>query len=283
MWACWYDRLRMLALTMTQAGPGVLVQHVSPMVYLDHWALRKFSGDKALAARLTGILHGRGGTLALSWLNLGEYATVSDPNQRRSAEQFVDDVLPAVFCIDVDLAAVNKREGAHDRLPHADQALALLFLNTGRQGLKTFTATGLFELYDERLACTKGRLAAATQERLELLRRKHSEDDSFRKAVMHANHPEAIRATTRTRAIVRQLAATFFPDLKRAITPNDAIDFLHAAIPVTYCDVVLLDGGIADLVERARRKLNSTGIRMATVFSGRGDGIERFLALLEKA
>ena len=78
------------------------------------------------------------------------------------------------------------------------------------------------------------------------------------------------------------LAATFFPDLKRAITPNDAIDFLHAAIPVTYCDVVLLDGATADLVERARRKLNGTGIRMATVFPGRRDGVERFLALLEE-
>jgi hypothetical protein len=48
------------------------------------------------------------------------------------------------------------------------------------------------------------------------------------------------------------LAATFFPDLKRPIMPNDAIDFLHAAIPVAYCDAVLLDGGTADRIERAR-------------------------------
>src|SRR2546427_172904 len=99
----------MLALSMTEAGgPGVVLQHVSPMVYLDHWALRKFSGDAGLASRLTGILHGHG-SLTLSWLNLGEYATVSDPEQRRAAEQFVEGVLPAIFCIDVDLAAVAKR------------------------------------------------------------------------------------------------------------------------------------------------------------------------------
>ena len=79
--------VRMLALTMTQAGePGVLLQHVSPLVYLDHWALRRFSEDSDLGARLTGILRDRGGTLALSWLNLGEYAAVSDPKQRRAAE-----------------------------------------------------------------------------------------------------------------------------------------------------------------------------------------------------
>jgi len=115
------------------------------MVYLDHWALRKFSGDDALASRLTKTLHDRDGTLALSWLNLGEYARVSDPNQRRAAEQFVEGVLPAVFCINVDLAAVNQREGLRDVLPHADRELALLFVNEGKQGLKTFTAMGMFD------------------------------------------------------------------------------------------------------------------------------------------
>jgi len=252
------------------------------MVYLDHWALRKFSGDDGLASRLTKALHDRDGTLALSWLNLGEYARVSDPDQRRAAEQF-EGILPAVFCIDVDLAAVNQREGVRDPLPHADRNLALLFVNAGKQGLKAFTALGLFDqLNNDSVARTKDRLAAVIQRRLESLRRTHSEDEVFRKAVLHASHPEAIRATTRTRAIVRTLAATFFPDLKRIITPNDAIDFLHAAIPVTYCDVVLLDGSTADLVERARRKLDTTEIRMATVFPGRGDGLERFLVLLEK-
>jgi len=137
-------------------------------------------------------------------------------------------------------------------------------------------------LNDESLARTKDRVAAVIQGRLELLRQTHNDDDVFREAVRHASHPEAIRATTRTRAIVRTLAATFFPDLKRIITPNDAIDFLHAAIPVTYCDVVLLDGSTADLVERARRKLETTDIGMATVFPGRGDGVERVLAFLEK-
>jgi len=273
----------MLALTMTQAGePGVLLQHVSPLVYLDHWALRRFSEDSDLGARLTGILRDRGGTLALSWLNLGEYAAVSDPKQRRAAEQFVEGILPAVFCVQVDLATVDKRERAQDPLPHADPDLSLLFVR-GREGLKTITATGLFEVYDETLARTKDRLATIVQGRLEFLRRTHREDDSFRKAVMRAYDPTAIQATTRTKAIVRSLAATFFPDPKRTIKPNDAIDFLHAAVPVTYCDVVLLDGGTADLVERARRKLNGTGLRMATVFQGRGDGVERFLAHLEEA
>jgi hypothetical protein len=100
-------------------------------------------------------------------------------------------------------------------------------------------------------------------------------------AVKRAEHPEAPANTTRTRAVVRTLAGTFFPDLKRAITLNDAIDFLHAAIPINYCDVVLLDGGMRDLVERARLRFKDTGITLATVFSGQ-DGVDRVLAYLEK-
>jgi hypothetical protein len=91
-----------------------------------------------------------------------------------------------------------------------------------------------------------------------------------------------VAKTTRTRAISRTLAAMFFPDRSRNIKLNDAIDFLHAAIPTTFCDAVLLDGATWDLVERAQRKLQEAGVVMATAFPGRGDGVEWFLAHLER-
>src|SRR5438445_7348514 len=146
---------------MTSTGPGVVLQHVSPMVYLDHWALMMFSADASLASRLTKALCSSGGTLVLSWLNLGEYATVSDPAQRREVQQLVEGALPAIFCIDVDLAAVNKRESAGHPLPHADQALSLMVVRKAGRGVEHLTAAGLFEpLYNEELARAKERLAA---------------------------------------------------------------------------------------------------------------------------
>jgi hypothetical protein len=263
-------------------GPVMLFQTPDPpMVYLDHWALRRFSEDLELGARLANALEARGGTLALSWLNLGEYATVSVPEQRRAAEQLVDAILPAVFCIQVDPAIVEQGERAENPRPHADSELAGLFLSSRGGGVNPFTAAGLFETYNAQLAATRDRLAGIVQGRLEFLRQTHTDDPDFRRAVEHSAHPQAIAATTRTRVIVRELAATFFPDLRRPITLNDGLDFLHAAIPVAYCDVVLLDGGTVDMVERARRHLDGTRITMATVFSGRGDGVERFLAHLE--
>ena len=69
----------MLTLVTTPSGPGLGIQPVAPMVYLDHWALRKFADDPELGSRFARAIRARGGTLALSWLNLGEFARVSDP------------------------------------------------------------------------------------------------------------------------------------------------------------------------------------------------------------
>ncbi len=91
----------MLTGGMSAAGPQMILQPMSPMVYLDHWALRVFSSDPALAARLIVALRASHGTLALSWMNLGEYATVADPEQRRQTERLLEDILPNVFCLEV--------------------------------------------------------------------------------------------------------------------------------------------------------------------------------------
>jgi hypothetical protein len=273
----------MLSIVRTPEGLGLQIQHVSPMVYLDHWAFRRFSDEPALAARLVEALQARRGTLALSWLNLGEYATVSAAESRRAAESFVQSVLPAIFCIQVEPFAVDQRGRAGDLLPHADEALASLLVDITKLDDKPFTAVGLFEpLYNAGLAAAKDRLAAITQGRLEFLRHEFHRDPDLAKAVKHAEHPDALANTTRIRAIVRTLAATFFPDLRRPITPNDAIDFLHAAIPIHCCDLVLLDGGMRDHVERARLRFKDTRIKLATVFSGQ-DGVDRVLDYLEKS
>jgi len=272
----------MLSIVTTPEGRAVQMLPVTPMIYLDHWALRQFSRDTALTSRFVNVLRSLGGTLALSWLNLGEFATVSMVESRREAEAFVESVLPAVFCIDVDLSGVDDREKSGDPVPHADRAAVPLLLNGDGSGDRPFTAKGLFEpLFNPELAETKDRLAVNVQGRLESLREEYHSNALLADVVHHAEHPDALAGTTRTRAIVRTLAGTFFPDLRRRITLNDAIDFLHAAIPIAYCQVVLLDGGMRDHVERARARFRDTGITLATVFSGQ-DGLGQLLDLLEK-
>jgi hypothetical protein len=67
-------------LELTPAG---LTVHVSrPIGYCDHFGLRRIAENGARAERLVAALKASGGSLALSWLNLGEYATVNDREQR---------------------------------------------------------------------------------------------------------------------------------------------------------------------------------------------------------
>ena len=268
-------------LELTRAG--LAIRAATPMGYCDHFGLRRFAEDDALGDRIADSLKTGGGTLAVSWLNLGEYANVTSRETRVQVERLLDRTMPAVFPLDVDVGPVSKRELAGQLDPHADRELARLFVRArpsiAASGVDLrITASGLFEpLNHDRLIRSKHRLAATTRGALKKLRRQHADDPGFQRLVRATRKPGA-RAATDTDAVTRSLAATFFPDLRREITLNDAIDFLHAVVPVAFCDAVLLDGATHDLVERARRQY--PGVRMAPTFSGRADGIERFLARL---
>jgi len=68
-----------------------------------------------------------------------------------------------------------------------------------------------------------------------------------------------------------------------AFEENDAFDLLHAAVPIAYCDFVLLDKKWRAIAEKAisdLRALNKA-VRLATVFSGRPGELDSFLTALE--
>ncbi len=82
-----------------QLNGDLKVSHglVHPSVYLDHWAVMDFASDASLAARLREDIHRIGGTLVISWMNLIEFAKVTDRSQGGDAETFIDRFLPRVF------------------------------------------------------------------------------------------------------------------------------------------------------------------------------------------
>jgi hypothetical protein len=63
---------------------------VSPSIYLDTWAIRELSENLRLGNRFRDALFGAKGTLALSDINMIEFASFDDPSHVRSAGQFVD-------------------------------------------------------------------------------------------------------------------------------------------------------------------------------------------------
>ena len=220
---------------------GLAMHAASPMAYCDHFALRNIAEDEALSAQLVAALRASGGTLAVSWLNLGEYSTVTDRTQRLEAERMLDRILPSVYLIDVDPSAVSKRELAGEQYPHADLLLAPLFvhkreLTISASGIDMWlSASGLFEpLNHPVLRGNKARLARLWLEALNQRRQDYVTKPAFHKLVSAAvRHPE--QAATKTDAVARTLAATFFPDQRRVLKLNDRLPSRRRTSIVLRC------------------------------------------------
>ena len=90
-------------------------------------------------------------------------------------------------------------------------------------------------------------------------------------------------ARPRTLVILGESMRGFNLDCTAPISENDAIDLLHAAMPVNCSDYVLLDGPWTERVEKMRQRIvkAATIMPIARCFSKRGNGVAAFLADLE--
>lgn len=280
----------MVRLEMRADGTPIVIQQDSPpTVYLDHWALRKFSQNPALTQRFTCALEKRGGTLALSWLNLVEFSKVINPDQGRMAEEFYAANLPRVFFLDSDPFSVIRREdeilsgGAIAPVaPHADAEFLSTFAH-----LKPDTPTGFIvrELFrtvqSDQLQPDFDRLADTVAERIQILRNEHEQKRGFRSAVDRLPSGPVIQRGTRY--VLREMVRTLLIDQGVKVSRNHAIDFMHAVVPVSYCEYVLLDKHWMTQVELVRSRLSRTNLNvpLAKVYSEKSNGIERFFLALE--
>jgi len=153
---------------------------VSPTVYLDHWALRTFSEDANLAARLTAALHTRNGTLALSWLNLAEFSKLTSQQQARQTEALIETILPSVFFLEIDPFKVRDREnkllaGGPARPPHECPELLEALIALRPVSVKPLTARDLFAvMQNSKSAQHFDDLADRVVDRVETLRKECS-------------------------------------------------------------------------------------------------------------
>jgi hypothetical protein len=101
----------MLKLSADSSGTASVIQtNERPTVYMDHGLLMSIAEDTNLATRFIVTLKNQHGTLALSWVNLAEFAKITDQRQVRAVEQFVDAISPQLFFIAVDPWAVIQSE-----------------------------------------------------------------------------------------------------------------------------------------------------------------------------
>jgi hypothetical protein len=276
----------MISVDMSRAGDPLATQRTpSPVVYFDHWALRQISDSTDQATAFIDLLKSRGGTFALSWVNLVEFARLTDERQIRRAEDFVDKLIPQVAFLEADPDVVIAREDSARRPsglplpPHIDAEMVRCLLNPEPNSLRVFSARRL--LTQAAQPAIKSAVEGLSQRvalHVEERRRSYTRQLSIHALLQRYSHDLSLQSPTR---IIRDfLISSFFADKRKQIGPNDVIDFLHSVVPLAYCDVALLDSHWRDKADRLQRSLPQR-FPIACCLSRRG-GIDQLLSKLER-
>jgi hypothetical protein len=268
------------ALTVTQ-------QQTSPVVYLDHWALLDFSEDTALSSRFAGALKMRGGTLAISWANLIEFSKITNSNQVHKVENLLDSILPNIFFLETDPFKVIEREnrllaGGPLIPPHGDQDFLKVFEQATHSLRNPFAARNFISTVQKpEIADRMSHLGDVFVERIENMRQEVTSNEKLARKLLRPARVTPIQSGTRD--ILREIGRALLLDKRTRITRNHGIDFYHAVVSSSYCDLVLLDKYWATLVTRVRRRFDDVGlpVQIASVFSKADNGTDKFLHELE--
>jgi hypothetical protein len=279
----------MLTISIDNDGRLIATQRdSSPTVYLDHWALRELSTTPNLAERFVAALKPRKGALALSCTNLIEFCNVTDDRQARRAEELLEASLPHVFFLEMDPFLVQKREdqllrGGSPRPPHEDRELFTTLLRLKPESVSVFTARSLLDGVRSGMGREANDLADTFVQQVAKLRSELEADSLFQATL---RRPPIIQTIQRgTRLVLKELLRALILDRSTNLSRNHAMDFLHAVVPVAYCDFVMLDKYREDQVRRMRERLTaaSIDIPLARVISKRSGGLEGLVRSLEGA
>jgi hypothetical protein len=256
----------------------------SPTVYLDHWAIRLFSDDPVLQDRLVSALVTKRGTLLISTVSMAELGSASDPRHVIDAEAFLERCLPHLFLTDFRLDKLRAREmnegtNATRFWPTADLAQLKVFGERAQAAGQEFTMRGFAQMAYEHRTPINELMRSNAREMIEAVDKARSDPDYVRKA----RDAPLSESRSRMMLIMGELLRGFILDPNLTMSENDAVDLVHAAMPLNCGDYVLLDGPWAERVAKMKLRLDKSAMVMpiAKCFSRRNDGINAFLTDLE--
>jgi len=252
-----------------------------PAVYMDHWAVRKFSTDAALQDRLVSALHRVEGTWLFSNINLMEFIAMNSISSAEAVEAMMIRVLPRLYVADFASNAGFLLEHGTQHDPRGAAQHWML----GDLGERARIAGGSLNVH---------RFVQDAIRYRELLL---PEFEDMRKTVTASLRAEVQRPGRREQArqfrpgpgmslryaLSSELVRSSFLDLRREFDENDTMDLMHAVPSIVSCDLVLLDGQWCHRVNQAIRRLRTGGVtgRTASCFSP--NQLPQFLQSLEQA
>ncbi len=274
----------MLVLECDAVGKPTARQFIErPLVYLDHWAWMDLADDGDRRSAFVEALKRRRGTLGFSHVNWVECADVADIDRLGRMEGLMAACMPHLFFTEFDPAEAIRR--LHDPATGEDDS-AVLGSNRLFRGFADMHRQSVHPL-DPALFIRQLRMPKMAEAVLELRR---SLERGWRGAVDRGREMMATtesgmaevrkgitREAERLPLVVVREGATYqvLKSGMRSDDPRHARDFFHLVVPMSGCDLVVLD---ANGHERARQiqgelRLKETLTFESAVFCALDDAI----------
>jgi hypothetical protein len=222
------------------------------------------------------------GTLLLWALNLVEFMSATTETANLG-EDFLEEAFPHAYFTLMDLRIINHeptpRPAGRTGQPLPDNELLTIVASKSASIARPYSIRGLVTqvvAHRDRLAETMGETKTKIADKFKEMR----EDPAH---VERARNYSPTDEIPRTQLVMAELMRGMNLDPQTPFTANDAIDLMHAVIPVSYCDFVLLDGGWAERVRQlAERGADySPPVVPARCYSERRGGLKHFIEDLE--
>lgn len=247
-----------------------------PVIYLDHWALMEIACNEASATRFRETLGRAGGTLVFSWMGLYEFSGVTDSRQTTAVDALLESLYPnslAFVLTDPDEIVANEDRilrGGPRRAPHLDQKLCELFV--ARKLHIPAPLRFVSEMAEpEKAADARRKWEDASQRFARMIEKARSMPGVRRR--LEIKKGEA-RIQSPLRYVYRAALIYVLKNTRTRLDTHHWSDFIHAVVPSSYCDILVLDRGWATATRQVLDQLSRKGLLTAhaEVFAGHALG-----------
>ncbi|OYY94000.1 MAG: hypothetical protein B7Y41_08670 [Hydrogenophilales bacterium 28-61-23] len=264
-----------------EAGVSIRQTFSNPLVYLDHWAVRLFSNDEALADRFIAALHAAQGTWLFSHMNLSEFTAMRDIPTARSVETLLQRAFPYFYVLDTvsDTPYFREDQAGRPGPPEAPDTHWMLRDLCDRAVISggTFNAhrfiSDAIDHADELMPI------------FEQMKRDIANHITAIRQAVFANQDRRTLVPDRYMRLIdifkEELLVEPAGQANQRFRDNDAVDFVHALPACQLCDMVLLDTAWCHKVALATLRIREAGIECKIAACYSSNGVDDFLAALE--
>jgi hypothetical protein len=250
----------------SEGGVSIRQTFSRPAVYLDHWAVRRFSDNAELALRFTAALKASKGTWLFSLINLSEFTAMRDEATARRVEALIQQAFPHFYVLDTvgdtPYFRLNPREeSSSSETPESHWMLKDLsdraVIAGGKFNAHRFIsdaishADNLMPIFEQMKSEIADHITAIRKEVFTV---------RDRRTLVPSRHMPL------SDVLKEELLIEPAGQKNQLFSANDAVDFLHAFPSCLLCDMVLLDSAWCHKVELATKRIREAGVEGRIVF-----------------